>query len=52
MNVYFKWGIHVEEMWNYFWIWSFLHWEKPENLFLAYVDERQQLPECTCFAVL
>jgi len=26
--------------------------EKPENALLAYVDERQQLPECTCFAAL
>ena len=52
MNVYLKWVIYVEEMWNYFWIWSFLDWEKPENVFLAYVDERQQLPECTCFASL
>jgi len=52
MNVYLKWVIYVEKMWNYFWIWSFLDWEKPENLFLAYVDERQQLPECTCFTAL
>jgi len=36
----------------YFWIWSFLDWVKPENVFLAYVDERQQLPECTCFTAL
>jgi len=26
--------------------------EKTENVFLPYVDERQQLPECTCFAAL
>jgi len=32
------------------WIWSFLVWEKTENVFLVYVNERQQLPECTCFA--
>jgi len=52
MNVYLKWVIYIEEIWNYFWIWSFLDWEKPENVFLAYVDERQQLPECICFAGL
>ena len=32
--------------------WCLLDREKPENLFLAHVDERQQLPECTCFASL
>jgi len=52
MNVYLKWVIYVEEMWNYFWIMSLLDWEKPEDVFLAYVDERQQLPECTWFAAL
>jgi len=52
MNVYLKWVIYVDEMWNYFWIWSFLDWEKTENLFLADVDERHQLPECTGFAAL
>jgi len=25
---------------------------EPEYVFLAYVDERQQLPECTCFTAL
>jgi len=25
---------------------------KARNFFLAYVDKRQQLPECTCFAAL
>jgi len=48
MNVYLKWVIYVKEMWNYLWIWRFLDWEKPENV-LAFVDERQQLPECTSF---
>jgi len=52
MNVYLKRVIYVEEMWSYFWIWSFLDWEKPENVFLAYVDERLQLQECTCFTAL
>jgi len=47
MNVNLKWVIFVELMWNYFWIWSFLDWQKPENVFWADVDERQQLPECT-----
>jgi len=28
MNVYLKWVIYEEEMWNYFWIWSFLGSEK------------------------
>jgi len=50
MNVYLKWVIYVQEMWNHFWIWSFLDWEKTENVFLAY--ERQQLTECTRFAAL
>jgi len=48
MNVYLKRVIYVEEMWNYFWI----DREKPENVFSAYVDERQQLPECSCFTTL
>jgi len=52
MDVYLKRVIYVEEMWNYFCIWSFLDWEKPENVSLAYVDERLQLPECTCFTAL
>jgi len=52
MNLYFKWVIYIEEMWNYFWIWSFLDWETLENVFLAYVDERQQLLEWTCFTAL
>jgi len=43
MNVYLKYVIYVEEMWDYFWIWSFLDWEKKENVFLAYVDERIQV---------
>jgi len=50
MNVYLKWVIYVEEMWNYFII--FLDGVKPKNAFLAYVDERQQLPKCSCFAAL
>jgi len=37
MNVCLKLVIHVEEMWNNFWIRSFPDWEKPENVFLAYV---------------
>jgi len=52
MHVYLKWVIYVEERWKYFWIWSFLDWEKTEKVFLAYVDERQQLPECTRFTAL
>jgi len=48
MSVYLKWAIYVKEIR----IWSFLDWEKPENVCLACVDERQQLPECTWFAAL
>jgi len=32
MSVYLKWVIYVEEMWKYFFIWSFLDWEKQEPL--------------------
>jgi len=27
--------IYVEELWNNFWIWSFVDWEKPVNVFLG-----------------
>jgi len=46
MNLYLKWLIYVE---------LFLNSElsrlrkNKKNEFLAYVDERQQLPECTWF---
>ena len=52
MNIYLNWVTCVVEMWNLFRNWLLLGREKRENVFLAHVDERHQIPECTCFAAL
>jgi len=33
--------IYIVEMWNYFWNWSILDWEKAENVFFTHVAERK-----------
>ena len=52
LNISLNWVTYVVEMWKKNWNWCLLGREKPENVFWSYMDEKHQIPECTCFVAL